>query len=146
MAVTAAWKDPRMTKSALLRCCALLGLVACRPSSTATISGQLVETHTAALSTALTAAAPARQITHVMAVDPESASPNRVLAPVGKDGHFSLDVNFGHPYVLVFVDATKVGTEMVVAVFRARTLDTLAPLSQGDIDLGKVSAKDGTAT
>jgi hypothetical protein len=135
-----------MRKSALLRCCALLGLTACHPANTATISGQLVESHAAALSTGPGTPAPARKITHVMAVDPESASPNRVLAAVKTDGHFSLDVNFGHPYVLVFVDATAVGTDMVVAVFRARTLDTLAPLSQGDIKLGEVTAKDGTAT
>jgi hypothetical protein len=134
-----------MTKRAL-PCAALLAVAACQAGSTATISGQLVETHSAALSTAGVETASGHRITHVMAVDPESASPNRVLAAVGTDGHFSLDVNFGHPYVLVFLDASARGTQMVVAVFRARTLDTLAPLSQGDIALGQVTAKDGVAT
>ena len=138
-----------MTRTSLARsACALLALAAagCRPANTSVISGQLVESHRAALSTTAAAAPATRAITHVMAVDPESASPNRVLAPVTADGHFALEVNFGHPYVLVFVDGHAVGTEMVVAVFRARTLDTLTPLSQGDINLGEVTAKDGAAT
>ena len=126
---------------------ALLLLAAgCQAGATATISGQLVDSHRAALSTAPTPMAPGRAITHVMAVDPESVSPNRVLAAVRTDGRFSLDVNFGHPYVLVFLDSHAVGTDMVVAVFRARTLDTLAPLSQGDIKLGDVTTMDGVAT
>jgi hypothetical protein len=134
-------------KQKVLTCCALFGraTAACH-ANTATISGQLVETHAAALTMGAATPAPSRKITHVMAVDPESASPNRVLAPVTTDGHFSVDVNFGHPYVLVFIDATAVGTEMVVAVFKARTLDTLAPLNQGEVDLGKVDAKNGVAT
>jgi hypothetical protein len=135
-----------MIKSLLRRSCAFLALAAgCQGQNTATIHGQLVESHRAALSTAPAGEA-SRAITHVMAVDPESASPNRVLAPVSGDGKFSLDVNFGHPYVLVFVDGKAVGTQMVVAVFRARTLDTLMPLSQGDINLGQVSTSGGTAT
>jgi hypothetical protein len=121
-----------------------LAMLGCKSPNTVSISGKL-EAPTATLSSALSAA-PGRSITHVMAVDPESASPNRVLAPVASDGRFSLDVNFGHPYVLVFLDATAVGTDMVVAIFRARTLDTLAPVSQGDIDLGQVSARAGVAT
>jgi hypothetical protein len=135
-----------MIKSALLRAAALLAVFGCQPGQTAHISGQLVESHRAALGTSGTAAVADRRITHVMAVDPESASPRRVLAAVGTNGHFSLDVNFGHPYVLVFVDASARGTDMVVATFRARTLDTLAPLAEGDIALGEVTAKDGVAT
>jgi hypothetical protein len=137
-----------MTKTALYQCCALLLLApSCGAGGKATISGRLVESHSAALSTALAVGPePSRAITHVMAVDPESASPTRVLAPVTSDGHFALDVNFGHPYVLVFLDGKAVGTDMVVAVFRARTLDTLTPLSQGDIDLGDVTTRSGTAT
>jgi hypothetical protein len=137
-----------MTKTSALVRCALFALTAgaCQSSRSTHISGQLVGSQQAALSVASAAAPVARRITHVMAVDPESASPNRVLSRVSTDGHFSLDVNFGHPYVLVFVDGTAVGTDMVVAVFRARTLDTLAALSEGDIALGEVTTKDGVAT
>src|SRR5436309_1497687 len=78
---------------------------------------------------ALGAATPvARTITHVMAVDPESAVAERSIAAVGADGKFSLEVQSGRPYVLVFIDSTAVGAHMVVAIFRARTLDTLAPM------------------
>jgi hypothetical protein len=130
--------------------CAALALPACGPSDTTTISGQLVESRGAALTVGRGASVagtvePARRITHVMAVDPESASPRRVLAPVTNDGHFKLEVSFGHPYVLVFIDASRVGTDMVVAIFKARTLDTLAPRAQGDINLGEVTTMDGTA-
>jgi hypothetical protein len=137
---------PALTRFSLALAAALAA-PACGPSDTATISGQLVESRSSALSTDATAvpAEPPRQITHVMAVDPESASPTRVLAPVAKDGHFKLEVNFGHPYVLVFIDASRVGTEMVVAIFKANTLDTLAPRTQGEINLGEVSAMGGSA-
>src|SRR4051812_10393480 len=125
-----------------------MSLLACQPAGKAHISGQLVDGQSAALTLSGEAAAPSpsRKITHVMAVDPESARPNRVLASVEKDGHFSLDVNFGHAYVLVFIDSTAVGTDMVVAIFRANTLDTLAPHNEGDVDLGKVSTSGNTAT
>src|SRR4051812_25726418 len=96
-------------RTMLLRAGLLAGLAACQAGPTARISGQLVQSHQAALSTTAVGAPSSRRITHVMAVDPESASPNRVLASVGSDGHFSLDVNFGHPYVLVFVDASARG-------------------------------------
>ncbi len=124
-----------------------MSLVACQSNNTAHISGQLVPGQSAALTLSGESAAPApsRKITHVMAVDPESARPNRVLAPVEKDGHFALDVNFGHPYVLVFIDSTAVGADMVVATFRANTLDTLAPRNEGDVDLGKVSTSGTSA-
>jgi hypothetical protein len=127
------------------RCALVLLLAACQSQTTATISGQLVAGRSSALTIGL-GSPTSRAITHVMAVDPESASPNRVLAPVQKDGHFALEVNFGHPYVLVFIDASAVGADMVVAVFRARTLDTLVPLNQGEVNLGQVTPHDGTAT
>src|SRR5262245_7180426 len=92
--------------------------------------GQLTVTGRTTLSHARTtgmAGAQARTITHVMAVDPESASPRRSLAAVSASGDFELAIETGRPYVLVFVDDTAVGADMVVAMFRARTLDTLSP-------------------
>ena len=93
------------------------------------------------------AAAPgARTITHVMAVDPESASPHRSLAAVGADGSFELALDVGRPYVLVFVDGHAVGADMVAAVFRAHTLDTLSPQLAGHIALGDVTVDPATQT
>ena len=108
-----------------------------------TISGRMAAT---AARTRSGADAPARTITHVMAVDPESASPHRSLAPVGKDGSFELKIDVGRPYVLVFVDDTAVGADMVVAVFRAHTLDTLSPQLAGHLELGDVTVEPMTQT
>lgn len=101
----------------------------------------------AAARTTGSSAAAARTITHVMAVNPESASPQRTLAKVAADGSFELSVEVGKPYVLVFVDANGIGADMVVAVFRANTLDTLAPQEPGSINLGMMTvAADHTAS
>lgn len=85
------------------------------------------------------AAATARTVTHVMAVNPESASPQRTLAKVSADGSFSLALQSGKPYVLAFLDDTAVGADMLVALFRAQTLDTLAPQVGGELALGALA-------
>jgi hypothetical protein len=85
------------------------------------------------------AAAPAPTITHVMAVEPESASPQRTLAEIAGDGSFELHVDAGKPYVFVFVDSHAVGAAMAVAMFRANTLDTLSPQLAAHVDLGDVA-------
>jgi len=91
-------------------------------------------------------AAPAapRTITHVMAVQPVSASPMRTLAAVGADGSFELEVTPGQPYVFVFVDSTAVGADMAVAMFRANTLDTVSPQLEGHLDMGDVMIDPAT--
>jgi hypothetical protein len=101
-----------------------------------------------AMATARTtrAAAAARKVTHVMAVNPESASPDRSIAGVGSDGSFQLAVEVGKPYVFVFVDNTAVGADMVVAMFRARTLDTLSPQLAGHLAVGDVMVDPGSQT
>src|SRR5258706_1354232 len=71
-----------------------------------------------------------------MAVNPESASPQRTIAKVGSDGSFELSVEVGKPYVFVFIDGSAVGADMVVAMFRAHTLDTISPQLAGHLDLG----------
>jgi len=91
-------------------------------------------------------AAPDRTITHVMAIDPETASPHSTLGAVGADGSFELEVTPGTPYVLVFVDDTAVGADMAVAIFRAGTLHSLSPQLAGHIDLGDVSIDPTTQT
>src|ERR1043166_9118597 len=108
---------------------------------------QLTITGRAAMAVARTQSdAAGRTITHVMAVDPESASPHRSLSTVGSDGSFTLVIETGRPYVLVFVDATAKGTDMVVAVFRARTLDTLSPQVAGHLEMGDVTVDPMTHT
>lgn len=93
-----------------------------------------------------TARAAVRTVTHVMAVDPESASPRRTLAQVHADGSFALELDTGRPYVLVFIDSTAVGADMVVGVFRAQTLDTLAPQVAGSLELGAITTDPATQT
>src|SRR3954467_5310048 len=100
-----------------------------------TLSGRVARTVARGRDAAVTGT---RAITHVMAVDPESASPHRSLARVGSDGSFELELEVGRPYVLVFVDDTAVGADMAVAVFRAGTLDTLSPQLAGHVTLGDV--------
>ena len=92
------------------------------------------------------AAAPGRTITHVMAVDPESASARRSLAPLGANGDFELKLETGRPYVLVFVDSHAVGADMAVAMFRANTLDTVSPQLAGHLELGDVKVDPMTHT
>lgn len=70
-------------------------------------------------------------ITHVMAVNPTSANPKRVLAPVADNGAFSLSLSSGVPWVLVFVDSSKTGSAMIQGIFRASDLDTLATSEAG---------------
>lgn len=87
----------------------------------------------------LRVAGPNRAITHVMAVQPISASPIRTIAEVGADGAFSLAVTPGQPYVFVFVDANAVGADMAVAMFRSGSLDTVSPQQDGHLDMGMVA-------
>ena len=95
-------------------------------------------------------------ITHLMAVNPQSAWPDRILSEVNSDGEFEITVESGRPYVLVFIDSTQVGSDMVVAIFRQEIdieedpeeeeedLDTMAPMEEGEADLGEVEADPAT--
>ena len=89
---------------------------------------------------------PPRTITHVMAVQPISASPIRTIAAIAADGSFTLEVTPGQPYVFVFVDATAVGADMAVAMFRSGTLDTVSPQLAGHLDMGSVTIDPTTQT
>jgi hypothetical protein len=92
--------------------------------------------------------APVATISHVMAIDPASAGATRLLAPIAADGSFQLALDTGHPWVLVFVDDSQVGTAMIRGILRAGVLDTVAPADGADgADLAEVDvAADGTAT
>lgn len=87
-----------------------------------------------------------KTVTHVLAVTPSSQSNGRVLSEVGEDGSFSLDLNPSQLWVLVFVDATKTGADMIAGVFRTDGVNTLAPMHEGGADLGTVEVADGVAT
>jgi hypothetical protein len=82
-------------------------------------------------------------VTHVMAVSPTSQNAERVLSPVAGDGSFSLAVDPNRPYVLVFIDSSQTGPDMILGAFESNTLDSLAPLTEGEADLGSVTI-DGT--
>jgi hypothetical protein len=86
-------------------------------------------------------------VDHVIAVAPSSQSQLRAYSEVGADGSFALDIDVTHPWVLVFVDSTRVGADMIAGVLGAGTLDTLTPTSNGAVDLGAVSIDEsGEAT
>jgi len=87
----------------------------------------------------------AKHVTHVVAVTPSSQNTRRVVAEVTPSGEFSLDLDPSRLWVLVFVDASRVGVEMIVGVFRAKGLDTLAPLKKGAAELGAIKAAGGVA-
>jgi hypothetical protein len=88
-----------------------------------------------------------RTVTHVMAVNPSSTAVQRVVAPVSSTGSFTLDVDGTRPWIIVFLDASRVGTDMIVSMFKAETLDTLTPAAaEGAADLGTVTDTGGTAT
>jgi len=132
-----------------LRQLALLSLTAAAGCSLTGGDDQLTISGRVAMTTARTTGnltPDHRTITHVMAVDPQSASPRRSLAALGADGSFSLAIETGRPYVLVFVDSTAVGADMAVAMFRANSLDTLSPQLAGHLDLGEVAVDPTTQT
>gem|GEM_PF-1323312 len=89
--------------------------------------------------------ASARRATHVIAVTPSSQNTRRVVAEVAPTGAFTLDLDPARVWVMVFVDSTRVGPDMVLGVFRARGLDTLAPMRRGEADLGEVSTSASRA-
>jgi hypothetical protein len=125
---------------------ALLLASACAGSSD-DVGGYTISGRVGTMVTARTAAPSApRTVTHVMAVQPVSASPIRTIAAVGADGSFSLSVTPGEPYVFVFVDSTAVGPDMAVAMFRANTLDTVSPQLDGHLDMGDVTIDPSTQT
>ena len=80
-------------------------------------------------------------IDHVVAVAPSSMQ-DRAYSAIGPDGSFALDIDTGHPWILVFVDSTRVGADMIAGVLGAGTLDTLTPIAAGGVDLGEVTVDE----
>ena len=87
------------------------------------------------------------RVTHVMAVTASSQNTRRVLAEVAADGSFALEVDPARPWVIVFLDATKIGADMILGIFKAQELDSLPPRAGAtDVQLGNVSLVDGAAS
>lgn len=82
----------------------------------------------------------------VVAVTPSSQELRRVVAEVGDDGSFALDLEPSRPWILVFVDSSRVGADMIAGILGAGTLDTLAPTSSGALALGDVAVDGSSAT
>ena len=124
----------------------VLVLAGCSSGNGFSISGK-VRTTGSLSPGKLPAAAPDAQVTHVMAVSPSSQDAARVVAEVGADGTFDLQVDPSRPWVIVFIDASQVGDAMVLGVYKADVLDALPPAKDGGkVDLGNVTIVDGKAT
>src|SRR5206468_425216 len=78
-------------------------------------------------------------VTHVMAVTPSSQDITRVVAPIEADGTFQLQLAPDRAWVLVFIDSTRVGKDMILGIFKAGAMDSLAPTRGGHADLGHVA-------
>jgi hypothetical protein len=89
-----------------------------------------------------------KTITHVMAISPSLANPERYVTEIGSDGTFNLGVAAGRPYVLVFIAAGQslTGPDMIAGIFKmsSNDLDTLAPVAAGSAALGDVSVSGTT--
>ncbi|MDB4987657.1 MAG: hypothetical protein JWN04_2835, partial [Myxococcaceae bacterium] len=87
-------------------------------------------------------------VTHVMAVNPNSANPVRYLADIAADGTFAIGIDLNKPWVIVLVDSHYVGSDMVAGVFRASDfdLDSLAATKRGSLDLGDLSVDAATGS
>jgi hypothetical protein len=59
-------------------------------------------------------------VTHVMAVSPVDGS--KTVSAVAADGSFNLNVDVSKPWIIVFLDNTKVGTNMIIASYHSADL------------------------
>lgn len=90
-----------------------------------------------------------KTITHIMAVSPSTSNSERYVSEVAADGTFSLGINSGKPYIIVFVsqDGTLSGPDMIAGIVKAggNDLDTLPLAQAGTIDLGDVAISGAEA-
>lgn len=124
-----------------LNCLVLvLMFLSCTKNPDFALSGKL--SNTAVFLKAQSTGSVTKNITHIMAISPESADPERYVGTVDKSGSFKLDIASGKPYVLVFVASEQgfKGPDMIVGIFKisAIDLDILAPVKAGKADLGDV--------
>lgn len=85
----------------------------------------------------------AKTITHIMAVSPSTTNSEKYVSEVAADGTFSLGINSGKPYIIVFVaqDGSLTGPDMIAGIVKAggNDLDTLPLAQAGSVDLGDVT-------
>lgn len=123
---------------------ALVAAAACNGGARVQIGGRVSSAESALV--AADAVAATARVTHVMAVTTSSQNAERVVAKIGADGSFDLEVDPARPWALVFIDATRVGADMIVGVFKAQALDSLPPAkTAGKVDLGNVKIAGGVA-
>ncbi len=85
-----------------------------------------------------------KTITHIVAVSPSSGNTKRYVAEVNQDnGEFSLNIQSGKPYILVFVaqDGTLEGADMIAGIVKVASndLDAFAVTSDTEVDMGDVT-------
>ncbi len=86
-----------------------------------------------------------KNVDYIMAVNPQTANPDRVLATVDAAGKFSLKVNSNRPYYLVLIDSSQVGKNMIVAIINTNGLQAFATTKDsGATDLGTITANGTT--
>ena len=72
---------------------------------------------------------------------PEYGSAWRKKAVLNDDGSFEIELTKGDPWVIAFIDSTQEGSAMIERIFKADTLDSVAPLSDttdSSADLGEL--------
>ncbi len=85
-----------------------------------------------------------KTVTDVLAVCPSTHEQR--LGTISTS-NFSIYIEPGKPWVIVFVDSTKVGLDMIVGKFKSGVLDTLRPATTAtSTDLGDLSFGEATAT
>lgn len=85
-----------------------------------------------------------KTVTDVIAICPSNHEQR--LGTVGS-GNFTIDIDRERPWIIVFVDRSRVGLDMIVGKFRSGVLDTLRPsLGTTSTDLGTIVFDPATST
>jgi len=91
-----------------------------------------------------------KTITHIMAVAPSTSRTERFLAEVKEDGSFTLNLNSGQPYLIVFVAQNGVltGPDMIAGTLHlgANHLDTLPIKESMQVELGDIALNQNQVT
>ncbi|MGE3758352.1 MAG: hypothetical protein AB7H97_11380, partial [Pseudobdellovibrionaceae bacterium] len=119
-------------------------------SQDSSVSGTLTSVSVSSLRHGQVGTRTAKTITHIMAVSPSTATSTRYVSAVASDGTFTLSIDSGKPWLIVFVaqDGTLTGPDMIAGIVRvaANNLDTLPLAQAGAVELGDVTVDGATAT
>ncbi len=132
--------------SFLMNACSSGGSGSDAASTNSTVAGKLTSVTVSSMSDV--GAMAAKTITHIMAVSPSTSNAERYVSAVASDGSFSLGINSGKPYIIVFVsqDDVLTGPDMIAGIVRvaANELDTLPLAQAGAVNLGDISVDGST--